>query len=303
MSGSGKEFGFQLYKISTAFSIDDVLEAIDVAKKIINDVKSAEENTEQQDQKISSDTLQHLAECMGPLEKLYFSMMTIVEAVKKCETDPNAGIPPVDDISGTSHGDADAELITALDAWDTWTLEAVDQLDFAIKHSIGGAKEYQVALQKYSIHGKALAQAEAQATKAGQEYVQAEMEVISCNQDIRDLQDLLDRYTGEADMYAEAEAKFYDSFLFMQTSVAIQMRNMAWAYKYWALEDSPLVLDSQKSTAEFRRDIYLIDDAMNTVNSKYDHILQCKSVRQVIPTTPGANNYHQYSPKRCHPPM
>ena len=84
------------------------------------------------------------------------------------------------------------------------------------------------------------------------------------------------KYTGEEELYATAEAKFYDSYLFMQTSVAMEMRNMAWAYKYWALEDSPLLLDSQKTTARFRNDVYLIDDAMNTVNSKYDRILQCK---------------------------
>ncbi|KAE8371743.1 hypothetical protein BDV26DRAFT_275485 [Aspergillus bertholletiae] len=267
-------FGAQLYTISTAFSLDAVMGAITAAKDIIEQVRAAEKNAAQEDRKISADTLQQLAECMGPLETLYFSMMTIVAAVKECETDPNATIPPTDDISGTSQGDADAKLIITLATWDTWTLDSVSQLDFAIAHSIRGAADYRLALQKYSINGKALAQAEAQATKAGQEYVQAEMAVITCQKDIHELQDLLDKYTGEAAVYAAAEAKFYSSFLSMQTSVAIQMRNMAWAYKYWALEDSPLVLDSQKSTAQFRSDVYLIDEEMNNVNSKYDKILQ-----------------------------
>lgn len=133
-------------------------------------------------------------------------------------------------------------------------------------------------MQKYSINGKALAQADAQATKAGQEYVLAEMEVITCQKDIRELEDLIGKYTGEAALYAAAKAKFYDSFLSMQTSVGIQMRHMAWAYKYWALEDSPLVLDSQKTTAQFRYDVYAIDEAMNEVNSRNDRILQCKSL-------------------------
>lgn len=62
------------------------------------------------------------------------------------------------------------------------------------------------------------------------------------------------------------------SFLSMQTSVAIKMRNIAWVYKYWALEDPPLILDSQRSTAEFRSNIYLIDETMNTVDSKYDRM-------------------------------
>ncbi|KAI1151279.1 hypothetical protein F4825DRAFT_451688 [Nemania diffusa] len=254
--------------------IHGVAQAINTAKGVIDQVKLAEQTAAQEDRKISSDTLQQLTECMGPLKTLYFSMMLIVMAVKECETDPNAMIPPVDDISGTSQGDADAKLIITLATWDTWTLESVSQLDFAIAHAIRGAAGYRTALQKYSINGKALAQAEAQATKAGQEYVQAEMAVITCNEDIHELQDLIGKYTGEATQYSTAEAKFYDAYLSMQTSVAIQMRNMAWAYKYWALEDSPLVLDSQKTTAQFRTDVYLIDDAMNTVNSKYDRILQ-----------------------------
>ncbi|KAI0846275.1 hypothetical protein F5Y00DRAFT_272080 [Daldinia vernicosa] len=268
------EFGVQLYRISTTFSVDDIAQAINTAKGVIDQVRSAEQTTAQEDRKISSDILQQLTECMGPVRTLYFSMMLIVAAVKECETDPSAVIPPVDDISGTSQGDADAKLIITLTTWDTWTLESVAQLDFAIAHAIGGATGYRTALQKYSINGKALAQVEAQAAKAGQEYVQAEMAVITCNEDIHELQDLVGKYTGEAAQYAAAEAKFYDSYLSMQTSVAIQMRNMAWAYKYWALEDSPLVLDSQKTTAQFRTDVYLIDDAMNTVNSKYDRILQ-----------------------------
>ncbi|RAK84954.1 hypothetical protein BO79DRAFT_274000 [Aspergillus costaricaensis CBS 115574] len=282
-------FGEQLYRISAASVLDDVLKAIKGAADIIDQVKQAEKNTAAQDRHISSDTLQQLTECMGPLETLYFSMVTVAAAVKKLETDPNAAIPSVDDISGTRQGDADARLIITLAAWDTWTVNSVAQLDFAVAHAIRGAAAYRLAIQKYSINGKALAQADAQATKAGQEYVLAEMEVITSQKDIKELQELIDKYTGEEELYATAEAKFYDSYLFMQTSVAMEMRNMAWAYKYWALEDSPLVLDSQKTTAQFRNDVYLIDDAMNTINSKYDRILQL--LTQTVSSNDLPSNY------------
>ncbi|KAG6003410.1 hypothetical protein E4U21_002043 [Claviceps maximensis] len=267
-------FGAQLYSISTAVSLDIVSQAISTAEEIIQQVRTAEKNTAQQDRKISSDTLQQLAECMKALETLYFSMVKVADAAKECETNPDAVFPAVDDISGTKVGDADASLIITLAAWDTWTLESIAQLEFAIARSIRGSTDYRTALQKYGINGKALAEAEAQATKAGQEYVLAEMEVVNCQRDIHELEELLDKYDGEAAIYAAAEAKFFDAFLSTQTSVAIQMRNMAWAYKYWALEDSPLVLDSQKTAAQFRNDVYLIDEAMNSINSKYDRILQ-----------------------------
>ncbi|GKZ63790.1 hypothetical protein AnigIFM50267_000076 [Aspergillus niger] len=284
-------FGEKLYGISAASALDDVLKAIDGAKDIIDKVKEAEKITAAEDRRISADTLQKLTECMGPLENLYFSMVTIAAAIKELETDPNAAIPSVDDISGTSQGDADAKLIITLAAWDAWNVSSVAQLEFAVAHSIPNAAAYRLAVQKYSINGKALAQADAQATKAGQEYVLAEMEVITSQKDIKELQELIAKYTGEEELYATAEAKFYDSYVFMQTSVAMEMRNMAWAYKYWALEDSPLVLDSQKTTAQFRSDVYLIDEAMNAVNSKYDRILQI--LTQTVSSNDLPSNYGQ----------
>ncbi|KAI3086104.1 hypothetical protein CBS147353_1291 [Aspergillus niger] len=284
-------FGEKLYGISAASALDDVLKAIDGAKDIIDKVKEAEKITAAEDRRISADTLQKLTECMGPLENLYFSMVTVAAAIKELETDPNAAIPSVDGISGTSQGDADANLIITLAAWDSWNVSSVAQLEFAVAHSIPNAAAYRLAVQKYSINGKALAQADAQATKAGQEYVLAEMEVITSQKDIKELQELIAKYTGEEELYATAEAKFYNSYLFMQTSVAMEMRNMAWAYKYWALEDSPLVLDSQKTTAQFRSDVYLIDEAMNAVNSKYDRILQL--LTQTVSSNDLPSNYGQ----------
>lgn len=184
----------------------------------------------------------------------------------------------MNDVPGTGQGDADARLIVTLAAW-TWTLEFVSQLDFVIAHSIRGAANYRRALQNHSINGKALAQADSQTTKARQEYVLAEMEVITCEKDIHELKDLIGRYSGEAALYAAAQAILYDSFLSMQISVGIQRHNMAWAYKYLALEDSPPpCLDPQKTAAQFRYNVYAINEAMDEVNSRDDRIPQCKSL-------------------------
>lgn len=63
-------FGAKLYSISTALSLDSVLSAITAIKEIVNQVKAAEQNTAQQDRKISWNTLQQLSDSMGPLERL-----------------------------------------------------------------------------------------------------------------------------------------------------------------------------------------------------------------------------------------
>ena len=157
----------------------------------------------------------------------------------------------------------------ALAAWDKWVLESDQQMEFAVGEDIGGASEYRTVLRKHAVNGKQLAQAQTEAIKAGQEYVQAEMDVIVSKQDIDELRNLQNQYENLADYYAQSEAKFFDRFLAMRTGVAIEMRNMVWAYKYWTLEDSRVVLDSQKSTADFRADLVLLDAELEAISGKY----------------------------------
>lgn len=246
--------------------IDEAIRAINEAVDAVDD---AEKLDNQEGKKISSGTLENLGNAMKALAKLYPDVESVVEAIQQLESDPNADIPSIGDISGTNQGDADAAAIVALAAWDKWVLESDQQMEFAVGEDIGGASEYRTVLRKHAVNGKQLAQAQTEAIKAGQEYVQAEMDVIVCMQDIDELRNLQNQYENLADYYAESEAKFYDRFLAMRTGVAIEMRNMVWAYKYWTLEDSRVVLDSQKSTADFRSDLVLLDAELEVISGKY----------------------------------
>lgn len=236
----------------------------------------AENLDDQSEKHISSRTLETLGSGMKALETLYPAVNSLVQAVQQLESNPDADIPSIEDISGTSQGDADAATIVALAAWDTWVLESDEQMEFAVGQSIGGASDYRLVLRKHAVNGKQLAQAQAEAINAGQGYVQAEMDVIVCNQDIDNLQDLLDQYQGDDEIYTQAEAKFFDRFLAMRTSVVIEMRNIVWAYKYWALEDSRVVLDSQKSTVDFRANLFLLDTEIETASARYTTDFQRK---------------------------
>ena len=226
------------------------------------------EKTEQ-DASLKSETLETLANCMKALDKIYSAVDGVVRAIHELEANPDADIPSIADISGTSQGDENAALIVTLAAWDRWVLESDEQMQFAVNQQIEGASEYRLALRKHAINGKQLAQVEAEAVKSGQEYVQAEMNVILCDKDIVALKQLRDNYTGQEEIYAQAEAKFFDRFLTMRTSLVIEMRNLVWVYKYWALEDSQVVLDSEKSTADFRADLFFIDTEIETASSRY----------------------------------
>ncbi|KAI9648028.1 hypothetical protein NHQ30_002656 [Ciborinia camelliae] len=232
-------------------------------------VENARKNPDDEGMYLKSESLGNLGDCMQSIEKLYFAMDSVVQAVKDQESNPDVDIPTIGDISGTSAGDANAAEIMTLAAWDIWAPNSNDQMTFGLNESIGGAREYQLALQKHSINGKQLAQAQAETIKAGQEYVYAQMEVIIADKDIKALQDLLAQYCGQEAIYAQAEVKFYNRFMAMRTSLVMEMQNVIWAYKYWALEDSQIVLDSLKTTAAYSSDLVLIDLEIEAVNTRY----------------------------------
>ncbi|PYI08652.1 hypothetical protein BO78DRAFT_385023 [Aspergillus sclerotiicarbonarius CBS 121057] len=218
-----------------AKSVDSAVEAVEDAEVIAGQVGKI----------LSADTLKKLAKCVDGLTKIYPLVDPIVQAVGRLELDPSTKIPSTGDVSGTAQGDADAAAIVTMAAWDKWVLEADDQMEFAVSQSIDGASAYRLALRKHSINGKQLAQAQAETVKAGYGYVQAQMEVILCKQQIQELQTLKEDYEGQEAIYAQAQSKFYDRAMALRTSVVIALRDMAWAYRYWALAQIGLNADSR----------------------------------------------------------
>ncbi|KAI9929453.1 hypothetical protein MW887_000924 [Aspergillus wentii] len=243
--------------------------ALSDIKDAVDDVVKAEKEEHQEGKTIPSSTLKRLGDCMQALEMLYPTTAERAQAVKERESDPNADIPSFGDVTGSSDGDADSRAIITLAAWETWCLDSDQQLEYAVGQGIRGAKEYQLALRKQAVDGKALAQAEAEAVKAGHEYVQAGMEVIGCNEDISALKALLAHYQGEKEMYAQAEARFFSRVLALRTSLVLQMQKLVWAYKYRALADSSVILDSQKPTMEFKADLSTLEYEMQLADEKY----------------------------------
>jgi hypothetical protein len=206
---------------------------------------------------------------MQALESLYPSIANLAAVIKKLESGADVDIPSSDTVTGSSDGDADARAIITLAAWEKWALESDKQLQYAVSQSISGASAYQLALRKQAVDGKALAQAQAETVKAGHEYIQAAIEVVVCKKDIATLKNLLDTYTEEGEQYVQAEAKFFDRVLAIRTSLVLQMQKLVWAYKYRALADSSVFMDSQKPTEEFKADLITLDSEIQAAEEKY----------------------------------
>ncbi|KAB8215664.1 hypothetical protein BDV33DRAFT_9559 [Aspergillus novoparasiticus] len=239
----------------------------------VESVEKVEEGAAEAGQIMTSSTLQKLSTFTAALQKLYPKVDALVAAANKLAALPGGDevdLPSLNDISGSGGSDADSSLITSLAAWDDWELECDQQMEWAAdQEKIGGASQFRLALRKHAVHGRALAQAQAEAIKQGQQYVQTTLEVLQLDQDIQNLQTLLDTYHGEEAIYAAGQAQFYDRFLQLKTSLAIQLQYIIDAYRFYALQDSQVRLESQQSVGDFQQNLSTLQTEMQNVDNQY----------------------------------
>ncbi|KAB8260354.1 hypothetical protein BDV32DRAFT_158790 [Aspergillus pseudonomiae] len=244
----------------------------DAAKNIkstIDDMIQLEKRSDQTGKIITSSTFKALGKCIQALERMYPSTVHLAAAIKELESNPNAKISSYGEVTETRDEDTYARTIITLSAWDKWTLDSDQQLEYAVNQNILGAPAYRLALRKQAVNGKALVQAQLEAVRAGHEYVHAAMEVITCNQDIASLENQLNQYNNEKEQYDLAKARFFSRVLAARTSLVMQMQKLVWAYKYRSLADSAVVLDSQKSIADFKADLLTLDCEVRSVDERY----------------------------------
>lgn len=225
---------------------------------------------------LSSETFRKIAECTKGISEMYPKLQKIIEILRKFQSGVNVKIPTRDQISGTSTGDANSAAIVAVSAWEKWVLESDDQMEFAVTQGIDSASDYRLALRKHAINGKQLALAQAESLNVGNEYIQAQMEEQLADEQIKTLQKLKEDFEGQEAVYAQAEAMFYDRAMALRTSVVISLRNLAWAYRYWALAESSVVLNARKSLAEYEQDLSTIVFEFENADSRYPSDFQRK---------------------------
>ncbi|KAG5219827.1 sterigmatocystin biosynthesis P450 monooxygenase stcF [Salix suchowensis] len=167
-----------------------------------------------------SDSVKQLQDVVQTLNMMWASTLKTVEVMMQIKNNPDWDV-------STSAGDVQASAVlvamTGIAAWDVWRLEIEDAIQAAVDEDIGGARKYLLELRKHSINGKLLCMARAQ-------------------------------FKHEETAAKEASIYFWDRLTLLNTGVLTMMRNVIWAYRYYALRDSSVVLSPIKSVADYKAD-------------------------------------------------
>lgn len=224
---------------------------------------------------LSPENMKNLKDATEAVANLYEATEKIAEMMETLSEDIDTDMPEVPD-SNLGTKDQGRDGILTLGAWDQWTLEADDSMDFAVSREIGGAAEYRLELWKHAIDGKVAAQTRLQTIKAGQEYAQVALRLTE--RDVQRLTTLRATFQTDINAVEEAKAMFYDRMIMIRTSVLIELQKAIWAYKYYSLETSKVVLDPLKSNADLKADAQLI----------VQELTNWKEVRSSDPSRSGA---------------
>ncbi|RAQ75130.1 hypothetical protein COH21_002285 [Aspergillus flavus] len=82
------------------------------------------------------------------------------------------------------------------------------------------------------------------------------MEVVLYQRDFKRLTELETKFGKEQKLTEEAEVRLYDRYITVRTSILIQMRNVAWAYKFAVLDNEPTQIDPLKNVQDYRKDLF-----------------------------------------------
>lgn len=207
--------------------------------------------------RLTADNIKKLNASVKASIALYDSTAALVQMVTKIQRDISVSPIPLKD-EDTVMGKYGMGDIIELAAWDSWALEADQQMEVAVGEVIRGASQYRLALRQHSVEGKLITQARGQAIKVGQEYNNLQLSVQVAQHDLDRLRGVRNSFQSQSDGAEQARASFYDKLMLIRTGVLIQMRKAALAYKYLSLATSRVNLDPLKSIADLRADALLI---------------------------------------------
>ncbi|PQE19727.1 putative sterigmatocystin biosynthesis P450 monooxygenase stcF protein [Rutstroemia sp. NJR-2017a BVV2] len=186
---------------------------------------------------LKSDTIKAIKGGTEAVLKLYESTNA-----PKCDVTTAGG-----DVSDDNQSNVDLAAVYGLAAWDDWILQSDTQMAYAVQQSIGGAEAYRLELRRHSIDRRLLVQARAQAVKLGQEYIQLRLQLRAKKANKSRLQQPYDGYRESRKWPSRLKAT-------STTSVTTYTRDAVWAYKYYTLSDSSIVLDPLKNALQYQQD-------------------------------------------------
>ncbi|KAL1694312.1 hypothetical protein GGG16DRAFT_47593 [Schizophyllum commune] len=246
------------------------------ASAVANAAKSAAEAAKVTKKTLDKDTLESIGNVVEGLSNMLHSTIENATAITEAAAAGTDALAPFPE----EQGDSDSQVLVGVAAWDKWTLDVEDQMGYAVSESIDGASDYLLELRKHAINGKLTTQASAQAVKAGQEYVHNQLALQLAQADMARLNALRTAFKNEEGQLDVARLHFYDRLDAMRTSTLIELRNIMWAFKFYTLSDSALVLDPLKRMEDYQADLAQLvhevesyEEGSASDNHAYTHIL------------------------------
>ncbi|KAI5892587.1 uncharacterized protein SCHCODRAFT_02626537 [Schizophyllum commune H4-8] len=221
-----------------AAAVESAAAAADAAAKVTGSI-------------IDKKTLENIQKVVTGISTMVHSTIDNANAINSAAAGGSSALSPFPE----EQGDGDLQALVGGAAWDKWILGVEAQMGYAVSEGIGGASGYLLELRNHAINGKLTTQASAQAVKAGQEYVHHQLALQLAQADMVRLHALRLSFKNEADQLDVARLHFYDRLDAMRTSTLIELRNIMWAFKFYTLTDSSLVLDPSKRMEEYQADL------------------------------------------------
>ncbi len=199
-----------------------------------------------------SKLMSDIADLMGKLKKAGEALPKIFAAVNEIVV---AAGSVSDAASLSSLTEAPSGDIAAQADWDAFRLDAVAFLKPAVDADVPGAEEYQIALEKLCIYGKAYMASQAGMVRAGQALSRVLLQRQLARNDQKRLEDAVARLSDDADLLGELAQSFYQRELDIRTWFYIALQNYVWAFRYWALRPSRVRPSMTKPAVDLQADM------------------------------------------------
>ncbi|KAK6825860.1 hypothetical protein PG987_013354 [Apiospora arundinis] len=220
-------------------------------------------------------------------QKLFFAIFDFVLAIGLlCVGDPEGVAEVGKAVEKVSEVESDIAKLTT----DTLQklgdcMEALGSMGSAVKDAVDAAghlsSDSDALLPQrtafpapHAINGKTLAQAQAEIIKVGQRYVQAQMDVAMLQKDVARLQELMETFIGDDEKFAEAQVLLFDRRLALRNVLLREMQRVVSAYRYFALKDSSVILDSTKTVDDLELDLATIEVEIQDAEEQYSSDFQ-----------------------------
>lgn len=259
-------------------AVGDEAAGISAAQSIEKATKAAAEAGDSESQAVNtSQMLKRLAENMKSLKAIeeavattYKFINSVLKETTYIESASNfdnlkENVSNFDDVTLPSDNDISCQA-----EWDAFQIEADNLLKVAIETGIDGASEYNVALDKLAIYGKALSATKSSYIHSAQELAQLHMQNKIGDNMQSSLAEYIQKLNNETKPDETMMFLFYVHDMNIKRWMYIAIQSYTQAYRYWALQESKIKPSLFENIQDLQEDLATIEkeyaDALDSFN-------------------------------------